>query len=320
MLDSSLPRHFSAFKTLAVFSRSGGDLRSPGDRATPLPRGGWRRVLAIGTRSFPRLFRFFRSMLRVRFRDRWPAAFPIVFEANGRCNQENLLAQLEGAMRSLTAPLDNLLGNEAYMAMGALAWNLKAWAALLLPEEGRWEERRREEKGKRLRAVIRGLRRSIGCPILVWTRKPPCLGPRDHLGYSPYVRQRRGVSSLCSRTQANPSRLVGLKSRFIQTVAPKVSVCHGRCRTCRSRDCALRSKRRCWGRPSGPRRPPTWRKEPGSEFGSPADRHRGVFLLGEPASLSGQLVRAAAILWMSGAHRLEGSHPCCTPTSSLVDG
>jgi len=75
----------------------------------------------------------------------------IVFEANGRCNQENLLAQLKGDVRSLTAPVDNLLSNWAYMVMGSLAWSLKAWAALMLPEEGRRQERRREEKRKLLR-------------------------------------------------------------------------------------------------------------------------------------------------------------------------
>lgn len=75
----------------------------------------------------------------------------IVFEANGRCNQENLLAQLKGDVRSLTAPVDNLLSNWAYMLIGSLAWSLKAWAALMLPVGGRWHERRREEKRKLLR-------------------------------------------------------------------------------------------------------------------------------------------------------------------------
>lgn len=75
----------------------------------------------------------------------------IVFEANGRCNQENLLAQFKGDVRSLTAPVDGLLSNWAYMVMGSLAWSLKAWAALVLPEEGRWQDRRREEKRKLLR-------------------------------------------------------------------------------------------------------------------------------------------------------------------------
>ena len=75
----------------------------------------------------------------------------IVFEANGRCNQENLLAQLKGDVRSLTAPVDNLLSNWAYMVIGSLAWSLKAWAALMLPVGGRWHERRQEEKRKLLR-------------------------------------------------------------------------------------------------------------------------------------------------------------------------
>jgi hypothetical protein len=56
----------------------------------------------------------------------------IVFSANDRCQQENLLAQLNSA-RALYAPVDNLLANEAYMLMTSLAWNLKAWLALRVP-------------------------------------------------------------------------------------------------------------------------------------------------------------------------------------------
>ena len=33
-------------------------------------------------------------------------------------------------MHALTAPVDNLESNWAYMVMTSLAWNLKAWAAL----------------------------------------------------------------------------------------------------------------------------------------------------------------------------------------------
>jgi hypothetical protein len=75
----------------------------------------------------------------------------VVFDANGRCNQENLLQQLKSDVRSLTAPVDNLLSNWAYMVMGSLAWSLKAWSALLLPESGRWQEKHRAEKEKLLR-------------------------------------------------------------------------------------------------------------------------------------------------------------------------
>jgi hypothetical protein len=76
-----------------------------------------------------------------------PEAEEIVFGANGRCHQENLLAQLHGGVRALTAPVDNLVSNWAYMVMTALAWNLKAWWALTLPEEpGRWQARHRADK------------------------------------------------------------------------------------------------------------------------------------------------------------------------------
>jgi hypothetical protein len=79
--------------------------------------------------------------------DRTSPAADIVFWANDRCNQENLHAQLKSGVRALKAPLDNLVSNWAYMVMTALAWNLKAWLALVLPEQpGRWAERHRSEK------------------------------------------------------------------------------------------------------------------------------------------------------------------------------
>lgn len=57
----------------------------------------------------------------------------VVLTANDRCDQENLLAQLKGC-RTLHAPVNNLTANEAYMVMTSLAWNLKAWMGLWLPE------------------------------------------------------------------------------------------------------------------------------------------------------------------------------------------
>jgi hypothetical protein len=71
----------------------------------------------------------------------------IVFLANDRCDQENLLAQLSGGVRALRAPVDNLESNGASMVMTALAWNLKAWWGLTLPERpGRWRDRHQAEK------------------------------------------------------------------------------------------------------------------------------------------------------------------------------
>ena len=98
----------------------------------------------------------------------------VVFDANGRCNQENLHAQLKGDVRSLTAPVDSLLSNWAYMVMGSLAWSLKAWAALVLPEEGRWQDQHREEKRHLLRmdfSTFRSAMMRIPAQILTTGRK-----------------------------------------------------------------------------------------------------------------------------------------------------
>jgi hypothetical protein len=73
-------------------------------------------------------------------------AADIVFSANDRCHQENLIEQLKNGVRALQAPVDTLASNWAYMVMTSLAWNLKAWAALLLPETGRWAEQHRADK------------------------------------------------------------------------------------------------------------------------------------------------------------------------------
>ena len=70
----------------------------------------------------------------------------IVLLANDRCHQENLIEQLKNGPRALKAPLDSLESNWAYMVMTALAWNLKAWAALRLPATGRCKEKYQAEK------------------------------------------------------------------------------------------------------------------------------------------------------------------------------
>lgn len=75
------------------------------------------------------------------------AAEAIVFSANDRGQQENLLAQLKSGLRSLTAPVDNLVSTGASMVMTSWAWNLKAGWALTLPETpGRWQSPYRADK------------------------------------------------------------------------------------------------------------------------------------------------------------------------------
>ncbi len=78
--------------------------------------------------------------------DRETPAGEVVFLANDRCNQENLIEQLKNGARALQMPVDHLVSNWAYMVMASLAWSLKAWFALLLPERGRWKKRYRREK------------------------------------------------------------------------------------------------------------------------------------------------------------------------------
>jgi hypothetical protein len=83
--------------------------------------------------------------------DRTTPASEVVFCANDRCDQENLIAQLKGGVKALAMPVGDLVSNGAYMVMASLAWSLKAWAALLLPEGGRWAEKHRAEKRSLLR-------------------------------------------------------------------------------------------------------------------------------------------------------------------------
>lgn len=75
----------------------------------------------------------------------------LVFKANDRCDQENLIAQLKGGAHALRAAVDNLVSNWAYMVMTALAWNLKAWFALSVPEHPRHRAAHREQKRQLLR-------------------------------------------------------------------------------------------------------------------------------------------------------------------------
>lgn len=78
--------------------------------------------------------------------DRNMSCEQVVSEANGRCNQENLLDQLKNQVRALHAPLNTLEANWAYMVIAALAWSLKAWFALLTPVAPRWREKHEADR------------------------------------------------------------------------------------------------------------------------------------------------------------------------------
>jgi hypothetical protein len=79
----------------------------------------------------------------------------VVCEANSRCNQENLNAQLKGGVRALRAPLNTLNANWAYMVIVALAWSLKAWLALTIPVEPSWRTQHEADRERVLRMEFR---------------------------------------------------------------------------------------------------------------------------------------------------------------------
>jgi hypothetical protein len=58
----------------------------------------------------------------------------IVYFANDRCNQENLIEQLKNGVQAMRLPVNTLESNWAYMVIGALVWSFKAWLALLQPK------------------------------------------------------------------------------------------------------------------------------------------------------------------------------------------
>ena len=78
--------------------------------------------------------------------NRSDSASQIVLRANQRCNQENLIEQLKNGVQALRMPVGDQTSNGAYMVMASLAWTLKAWFALLLPETGRWGQKYQAEK------------------------------------------------------------------------------------------------------------------------------------------------------------------------------
>jgi hypothetical protein len=81
-------------------------------------------------------------------------ASKIVGLANGRCDQENVIEQLKNGVNAMRMPVNNLVSNWAYMVMAALAWNMKAWYGLLVPDRERGGELVRMEFRRFLQAIM----------------------------------------------------------------------------------------------------------------------------------------------------------------------
>ena len=78
----------------------------------------------------------------------------IVALANERCEQENVIEQLKNGVNAMRMPVDDLISNCAYMVMSALAWNLKSWYGLLMPNRQRGLELVRMEFRRFLHAIV----------------------------------------------------------------------------------------------------------------------------------------------------------------------
>jgi hypothetical protein len=89
------------------------------------------------------------------------SADELVFMANERCAQEQLIDQLKNGVHAMRMPVGTLVSNWAYMVMASLAWTLKAWFALVLPEEGRWGEQYQAEKRTVLKMEFRTFQKAF---------------------------------------------------------------------------------------------------------------------------------------------------------------
>jgi Transposase DDE domain group 1 len=107
-----------------------------------------------------RLFEEYRYFFSIA-NDRAMPADRVVLTANGRCDQENLVAQLKSGVHALTAPVDDPMSTWAYMVMASLARSLKAWAALLVPESPRHAAKHRAEKRALLRMEFQTFRAAL---------------------------------------------------------------------------------------------------------------------------------------------------------------
>jgi hypothetical protein len=86
--------------------------------------------------------------------NRTDKAEKIVGLANGRCDQENVIEQLKNGVNAMRMPVADLVSNWAYMVIAALAWNLKAWYGLLVPNRERGLELVKMEFRRFLNAVL----------------------------------------------------------------------------------------------------------------------------------------------------------------------
>lgn len=83
------------------------------------------------------------------------SAEEVVFFANERCDQENVIEQLKNGVNALRLPATEFYANWAYMVIAALAWNLKAWFALMMTDRTAGREVLRMEFRRFVNSLVR---------------------------------------------------------------------------------------------------------------------------------------------------------------------
>ena len=103
------------------------------------------------------------------------SARQVVRFIHGRCDHENDIEQLKNGINAMRMPSGDLYSNGAYMVMAALAWNLKAWYGLLMPDREtgtqvvRMEFPRFLNSFMALPAQVLKQARQIKLRVLAWT-------------------------------------------------------------------------------------------------------------------------------------------------------
>jgi hypothetical protein len=89
------------------------------------------------------------------------AASEVIELANGRCDQENVIEQVKNGVNAMRRPVNDLPSNWAYMVIATLAWNLKAWFGMMMPDREKGRVVLKMEFRRFLNDFIR-----LPCPII----------------------------------------------------------------------------------------------------------------------------------------------------------
>ena len=98
--------------------------------------------------------------------DRSFSAEEVVWQANERCDQENLIEQLKNGVGALRVPVYDLTSNWAYMVIASLAWTLKAWFGMTQPRQADRDDIVRMEFKRFVHAVM-----LVPCQVLRRSRR-----------------------------------------------------------------------------------------------------------------------------------------------------